>query len=225
MAKKKGLAAYKKRASKRAKKNNDIVAKSNPPALQDLAEFVVPGFAGYAGTRMASRVVHGMILKRFPKLAKHASVLSTVGAAGAAWLLVHRIDRVKQYHTPVVVGASIAAIQTAVQAYLPKYGWMVSDHNLNVQPGEPMPQLNTSTVASPRGTSVLPAPVRTTSVVPAYNTSGGATGGELPPPIATLSAEEIKDELEDLDMGVLSSGFGTDLSDDEMDLMIDEAVH
>lgn len=201
MAKKKrGLAAYKKRPRKNPPRHNELVrAKDNPPPMQDLVEFIVPGFAGYAGTRLASRLIHGIVIKKYPKLAKHASVLSTFGAAGAAWLAVHRIERIKEYHTPVVVGASIAAVQTAVQAYLPKYGWMVSDHNLNAK---------TEAQAS------LPA-----STSAAKATSNGA----LPPPIASLSPAEIKDELEDLDMGVLTSNIGSELSDAEMDMMIDEA--
>lgn len=200
MAKKKGLAAHKK--SKRTKKNNSIVsAKGNPPHMTDLVEFVIPGFAGYAGTRFASRIVHGMVMKKFPKLAKHASVISTFASAGAAWFLVHRIERVRQYHTPVVVGAGIAAIQTAVQAYLPKYGWMVSDHNIQAQTSEQ---------------AAAPAPGRAQTTVPS---SRGTAA--LPPPIPSLTATEIVDELEDLDMGTLSSGFSLDgaldMSDAEMD--------
>lgn len=217
MAKKKGLAAY-----KRAKKNSDIVkksAKSNPPAAKDLVEFVVPGFVGYAGTRMASRIVHGMVIKRFPKLAKHASVISTGVAAAAAWLLVHRIEKIQQYHTPVVVGASIAAIQTTVQAYLPKYGWMVSDHNLNAQTPQQAAQPALATVAKVGSRA-------------SKRKGGGAAlpaaPSAPPPPIETLSADELADELDDLDMGVLASSFDLDglggISDYEMDSLIDEAT-
>jgi hypothetical protein len=207
MAKKKrGLAAYKK---KRTQRNTQVIkAKENPPPMQDLVEFIVPGFAGYAGTRLASRIVHGMVIKRFPKLAKHASVLSTFGAAGAAWLAVHRIKRIEQYHTPVVVGASIAAIQTAVQAYLPKYGWMVSDHDLQAQSQTQAPKSYSAS------TQQLPAS-------PSVTTKSGA----LPPPIAQLSTTEIVDELDDMDMGVLTSNIGSELSDAEMDMMIDEAYN
>ena len=151
-----------------------------------------------------------MVIRRFPKLAKHASVLSTLAAAGAAWLLVHRIDKVKQYHTPVVVGAGIATIQTVVQAYLPKYGWMVSDHNLNAQtPAQAeLPPSQAAQYAAGSKAAV------------SYNQSGAA----LPPPIVTLSPEEISDELEDLDMGSLGGGFDDGgLSDYEMDQLIDES--
>jgi len=198
MANKKGLAAYKK--TKRAKKNNAVVkAKSNPPPMTDLVEFV----AGYAGTKLASRMVHGVVLKRYPHLAKHASVLSTLVSATGAMLLVHRFERIKEYHTPVVVGASIAALQSVVQAYLPKYGWMVSDHNLHAQ----TPAQAALPMVSSGSRSLL-------------NSSSGTA---LPPPISSLSAEEISDELEDLDMGVLTNSMGSDFSDDDMDAMIDDA--
>lgn len=220
MAKKKGkrgLAAY-----KRAKKNSSIVAKAsaNPPPITDVLEFVVPGFAGYAGTRMTSRIVHGMVIKRFPKLAKHASVLSTALAATAAWLLVHRIDKVKQYHTPVVVGAGIATVQTIVQAYLPKYGWMVSDHNLRAQ--------------TPAQAALPPSQAAQISAgnkaAAAYNSEYGsptATEQALPPPIATLSTEQVVSELDDLDMGSLSGdmdGLGG-VSDADIDMLMDESEY
>ena len=215
MAKRKrGLAAY-----KRAKKNNSVVsAKANPPPLKDVMDFVVPGFAGYAGTRMVSRIVHGMIIRRYPRLAKHASVISTGLAAAAAWFLVHRIKSVKQYHTPVVVGAGIAALQTAVQAYLPKYGWMVSDHNLNAQtpaqaalpPSQATQQLSAGNQEATNYTAQAPAIPATVSQ-----------------PIAVLSNEEVASELDDLDMGSLGSdydeGGGGGISDYEMDMLADEA--
>lgn len=210
MAKKKGLAAYKK---KRAKRNTSVVqAKANPPPMQDLVEFVIPGFAGYAGTRVVSRVVKGVVSKKYPRLAKHAAVLSTIGAAAGAWLLVHRIERIKEYHTPVVVGSSIAALQTIVQAYLPKYGWLVSDHGVDEK---------AAAVARPRHDAK--GHQRTLGPEP---TRSETTGTQLPPPIEVLTSTEIVDELEDLDMGVLSnSGLGSDgLSDYDMDMLIDEST-
>ena len=201
MAKKKGLAAYKK--TKRAKKNNAIVkAKSNPPPMKDLLDFVIPGFVGYAGTKLTSRVVHAAVARKSPKWAKHASVLSSIGSATGAMLLAHRFERTKEYAAPIIVGASIAALQSVVQAYLPKYGWMVSDHGLNEQ---------TQTRAT-----------RPTQISAGSGAASYSAGTALPPPIETLSVEEISDELEDLDMGVLNPSFGSDLSDAEMDAMIDE---
>ena len=199
MAKKKGLAAF---VSKK-KKPSAPAAKENPPAMTDIVEFVVPGFAGYAGTRFASRAAYNIIIKRWPKLAKHASVLSTFGAAGLAWLLVHRIGKISKYHTPVVVGAGIAALQTATQAYLPKYGWLVSDHNLNA-PVQETPQIQP--LPAPEAAAGVPAPMfKATSWTPK------AAAPSVPP-----SSDDLE-ELQDLDLGSLGDVDGDGLSDDDLD--------
>ena len=102
--------------------------RSNPPLGEDLVEHVVPGFAGYGGTRLLSRIIYSVIIKRKPSLAKHAAVVAALASATAAWFLVHRWKKIERYHTPIVVGSAIAAIQTLVQTYLGKYGWIVSDY-------------------------------------------------------------------------------------------------
>lgn len=101
--------------------------KPNPPIGEDLVEFIVPGFIAYAATRLGARIVHAVASKRFPNGGKHLAVASSVGAAAGAWFAVHRIPSIEKYHTPAVVGASIAALQTTVQAYLPQFGWMMGD--------------------------------------------------------------------------------------------------
>ena len=99
----------------------------NPPPIQDLVEFILPGFAGYGATKMLSRIVLTQLSKRYPNAGKHLAAGSTVVSFLAAWFLLHRIKRLAKYHTPAVVGAGIASLQTIVSTYLPKYGWMVSD--------------------------------------------------------------------------------------------------
>lgn len=205
MAKKKrGLAAF---VSKK-KDSGESSAKANPPPLTDFVEFIAPGFAGYAGTRFASRAIHTMVLKRWPKLARHASVISTFGAAGLAWLLVHRVKKISRYHTPVVVGAGIAALQTATQAYLPKYGWLVSDHNLHAGAEQQTEVLQ----IAPQSTSgtALPAPLfRATSWAP----KPSAPQANAPAP----SSDDLT-ELEDLDLGSLGGDIdGDGVSDADID--------
>lgn len=200
MAKKSLLAGFKgKRAEKKKEAPKEKAApKENPPAITDIVDFVVPGFAGYAGTRLVSRVAYGALMKRWPKLAKHGSVLSTFGAAGLAWLMVHRIHRLRTYHTPVVVGASIAAIQTAVQAYVPKYGWIVSDHNIQAPIVQPLlPQQRRAKVTA-NGTKVpLPQPVSSLST-----------------PVNSTTNDEL-DELDNLDLGSLGDDIDGDMMSDE----------
>jgi hypothetical protein len=100
---------------------------ANPPMGTDIVQFILPGFAAYAGTRFLNRIVFTQMNKRWPKYSKHAAALSSVASFLAVWLLGHKIKRIEKYHTPIVVGAAIASMQTLVQTYLPKYGWIVSD--------------------------------------------------------------------------------------------------
>lgn len=139
MARKKSLAGFqanrKSVAKTRRRRKTTSIVKSpanNPPLFQDLVEFIVPGFAGYAATRLVGRVVHNVASKKFPKLGRHIGVASNLAAFAASWLLVHRVKKLEKYHTPVTVGAAIAAIQSVVQTYLPKYGWIVSDYHKEV---------------------------------------------------------------------------------------------
>ena len=117
--------------------------------LRDLGEFVGAGFAGYAGTRLVSRVTYVQVAKKSPKWARHASVGASVGAALAAYYLLAKVKKIQAHHLPVSVGAAIAALQTVVQTYVPKFGWIVSDYQPLVGSAsapsmatEPMPELS-----------------------------------------------------------------------------------
>lgn len=100
---------------------------SNPPMFMDLVEFIGPGFASFAATRMATRITALQIAKRWPRFAPHAGVAASGASFLAAWLLAHRVKFLERFHTPIVVGAGIALLQTAVQTWIPRLGWMVSD--------------------------------------------------------------------------------------------------
>lgn len=127
MAKKSGLVAYRRRRKAKAKRSNISKPSSNPPLGEDLTEVIIPGFVAYAGTRFLARIVYSLASKRFPKGGKHVAVASSLAAFAGAWTLVHRFEKVEKYHTPAVMGSAIAAIQTVVQQYIPKYGWMMAD--------------------------------------------------------------------------------------------------
>lgn len=99
--------------------------KHNPPVLTDVVDFILPGFGGFAGTRIVNRVTASLIAKKWPRFAKHAGFLATLGGFGLAWFAAHRIRKLAPYHTPIVVGSGIAVLQTAVQTYVPRYGWLV----------------------------------------------------------------------------------------------------
>jgi hypothetical protein len=101
--------------------------KHNPPLVTDILEFVVPGFGGFAGTRFLTRIATTQVAQRAPSWAKHAGAIASVGSFFAAWLLAHKWEWLKKYHTPIVVGSAIAALQSLIQIYIPILGWMVSD--------------------------------------------------------------------------------------------------
>lgn len=106
---------------------NGSETRPNPPLFTDLMEFVVPGFVGFATTRFATYIAATQIAKRKPSLGKHVGVGVSIGAFLAAWFLAHRLKGVAKYHTPIVVGSAIAALQSILQLYFPKIGWMVGD--------------------------------------------------------------------------------------------------
>jgi hypothetical protein len=102
-------------------------ARANPPLLTDIAEFAIPGFGGFAGTRFLTWITATQVAKRAPSWAKHAGAIASVGSFLAAWFLAHRVKWLEKHHTPIVVGSAIAAAQSLLQIYLPAVGWMVSD--------------------------------------------------------------------------------------------------
>lgn len=125
MAKKKGLAANKRR---RKARNPSTSLTPNPPVGQDITHVLLPGFGAYAVTRFLSRVVYSMVQKRSPKFGKHAGALAAMAGFGSAWFFAHKIKKIQPYHDGIIIGSGIAALQTLVRTYTPKYGWIVSDY-------------------------------------------------------------------------------------------------
>ncbi len=107
----------------------------NPPLFTDLVQFVAPGFAGFAATRFATYVASTQIAKRAPKWAKHAGAASSVGSFLGAWFLAHKVKWLEKYHTPLVVGSAIAMLQSLIQLYVPRLGWMISDASPEITTG------------------------------------------------------------------------------------------
>lgn len=127
---KKGLALV---AQRRQTRRRSVTA--NPPVGTDLLHSVLPGFGAYAATRLLSRIVYSLVQRKWPKLGKHAAALAATGAFGTAWLGAHRIQRLAPYHDVIVIGSGVAALQTIVRTYLPRYGWIVADPKpADVQP-------------------------------------------------------------------------------------------
>ena len=97
----------------------------NPPLMTDLVEFIGPGFASFAVTRFATRLAAQQLGARKPSWGKHAGAVVSAGAFLSAWFLAHRWKWLERWHTPIVVGSAIAAIQSIVQLYIPRIGWML----------------------------------------------------------------------------------------------------
>ncbi len=135
------MARINRRYRKKKKSSSSDGPRSNPTALADIAEFVGPGFAAFAVTRFGTRVITTQVAKHKPSLGKHAGALASVGAFFAAWLLAHRWKLLAKYHTPIVVGAAIAGLQSLIQLYIPRLGWMVADATpeLNAVPANGTP--------------------------------------------------------------------------------------
>lgn len=112
---------------KRRHKKNPGEPKRNPPIGTDLVEYILPGFGAFAATRFMTRIAAVQISKRWPKYAKHAGAMASVGAFAAAWFGAHRVRFLEKYHHPIVIGSGLAAIQSLIQLYVPAIGWMISD--------------------------------------------------------------------------------------------------
>lgn len=63
------------------------------------------------------------------------------------YLVTRYWERANSYQEPAMVGAGVALLQAVVQTYLPKFGWVVSDHN----PDQYAPQQKTLSPASEPG--------------------------------------------------------------------------
>lgn len=122
-------------------------SRPNPPLWTELAEFVGPGFAGFAASRMITRMAMVQIAQRKPAWAKHAGAIASVGTFAAAWYGVNRVKFLEKYHTPIVVGSAIAAMQSIIQLYIPKLGWLLSDASADVAADASTAQLQANTAS------------------------------------------------------------------------------
>ena len=174
--------------------------RANPPLLVDLAEFVGPGFAAFAATRFGTRIAATQIAKRKPTWGKHAGALASVGAFFAAWLLAHRIKMLARYHTPIAVGAAIAALQSLIQLYVPRLGWMVADASPELAAGS-APTTTTAPQALPPEFEYVDDDPSAYVYNDSYNAGRYGTQS-APKPVAPQSSAASNDDIDiDLDEG------------------------
>ena len=112
-----------------AKKNQAPIA--NPPIFDDIVEVILPGVGSYAVSRIVGRIAYKVSLKKSPAYAKHAGAIAPAAFLIALWFLVSKVKSLEKYHGPALIGASIGAIQSLLQTYLPSYGWILNDYHLD----------------------------------------------------------------------------------------------
>lgn len=109
-----------------------VIQRSNPAGggwgdLGAMAKQVGAGAAGYAGTRVVQRIAWTLTHKRRPTWSKHVQALAGVATFGAVLYGASKIRALDGYHEAVLVGSGVAAAQGVVQAYVPKYAWLLQD--------------------------------------------------------------------------------------------------
>jgi hypothetical protein len=195
--------------------------KRNPPLSTDVIQQIIPGFAAFAATRVVTRTAALQIAKRWPKYAKHAGALASIGTFTAAWLGAHRVKTLEKYHDMIVIGAGIGALQSLVQLYAPQFAWVVSDCSPQLgaaAPSQPLlaaqaaPQLSGAPARIPQGFKPTTANEWFT-----YNDAydAGSYRGKTEaaqPPVPGEAAEEpemqIGDLLDNSDLGLDNSDLG-----------------
>jgi len=141
------------RRKKRRNPDSDSGGSSSSLAIGEIGEYVLPGFAGFAVARFTTRVAATQIAKRKPAWAKHAGGIAALAAFFSAWLLVHRVKQLRKYHLPLVIGAGLAALQSIIQLYVPRLGWMVADASPDLAAADQVQQMS----AGQRAAAALPA--------------------------------------------------------------------
>lgn len=115
--------------SKIAKRRRRRRPNPSVKSLTDLGANIGVGVAGYASVRLLSRIAYVQSIKRWPGAAKHAHVAASALGAASVYLGSKYWGKIEDYHEAATIGAGIALFQTALQAYLPQFGWIVADVN------------------------------------------------------------------------------------------------
>lgn len=188
-----------KRYGKKRSESSKSLLRSNPPLFRDVAEFIAPGFASFAATRFLTRIASVQLARRKPSWGKHAGAITSVASFAAAWFGAHRVKFLERYHTPIVVGSAIAALQSIIQLYIPKLGWMIADASPDMT--------DDLKLADSGGQQPLPAGVELLDDDPnlyTYNDSfdnGRHTPVSAPAAHAQAKAATEEDLLSDLNLG------------------------
>lgn len=211
------MARLNRRYRKRKRRNPDEGGgsrSSGPPLIAEVGEFVLPGFAGFAATRFGTRIAAQQIGKRYPNTSwgKHAGAVASVGAFLAAWLLAHKWKWLEKYQMPVTVGAALAAIQSIIQLYVPKLGWMIADASPELAAGTDQSQLQTGGGGTSAGLPAGMTPVDDDPNLYVYNDSYDAgsyaqpaTGSQQAAAPSSSTNQDNYDDLAVDGMGIFAN--------------------
>ncbi len=123
-----------KRSNPRPRKvrSNPPVSAATPPSMfAGLTNLVAPGVASYAAGRLAGRIAYKLGKRKSVRFAKHAGALTPPIVAVGTLVAAGKIASLEPYRTGLIVGTTIAGIQSLVQAYIPQYGWILNDYHLD----------------------------------------------------------------------------------------------
>lgn len=194
--------------------------KRNPPLSTDVIQQILPGFAAFAATRYVTRTAALQIAKRWPKYAKHAGAMASIGTFAAAWLGAHRVKTLEKYHDMIVIGAGIGAIQSLVQLYIPQLGWVVSDCSPQLGAAQSRPLLAAQAAPQLAGTPArIPQGFKPTTAnewftyndaydAGSYKGKTEAAQPEVPGEEAEQPDMQISDLLDNSDLGLDNSDLG-----------------
>lgn len=151
--------ANRKAAKKKGRQSNNAKKRSltkknpsSPPAAAETSGFLgdawteltalaLPGLAAYGGGKATGWIVYRMAKKKSKRFAKHAGPVGSLAFALGASYAAKRIEKLRPYEMPIVIGAWIAALQNFLTTYLPRYGWILSDYQLFDAMPSAQPQL------------------------------------------------------------------------------------
>jgi hypothetical protein len=182
-----------------------------PNGLKEVAmETVLPAFGAYAATRFLERMAFVQVSKRWPNLGKHAPVVAGLVATAAAYYAGKKITALKKYEQAMLIGTTIALLQTVIQTYLPTFGWVVSDFSAaDYQKTLGAPK-NTAGVTAKQ---LVPSPSWSQALVRAPTPAHGYSEDEGLDITPSISGDvEMLDDV-DLDLGSLGDGLGASLLD------------
>lgn len=217
MAKKKlgsRIKRRKKRVQTTTTTSRTVVVKRNPAGVTELAEFAIPGFAGYGTTKFVTKLAAGFLAKKYPTKAKHGAALVSVLSTAALWWFGNRVKIIAKYQMPAVVGSAIASLSSLLQLYFPnKLGWLVGDPNSAIQGT----QLLQQQIAAQQAPTPLPDHLEEVSEDPRWYTYNDAydagrlssgQGAAAPPATAPIPSPttDIMDDDETLANGIFGGG-------------------